>query len=163
MNTTPALRYILAPYVATPHDVVERLLHLADVRADDRVFDLGCGDGRVVIAAAKNFGASGVGIDIEPWWIEQANQNARDAGVEERVRFEAADALYFDVSNASVVFVYLVHWSMQKIAPLLRTQLAPGTRVVSLSFPIDDWQPTRSERFVDAEGSERVLHLWVVA
>jgi len=155
-------RYILAPYVATPPDVVARLLALAEVGSTDRVYDLGCGDGRVVIAAASECGATGVGIDIEPWWIDQARAAAEAAGVADRVAFRTEDALDCDVSAASVVFLYLVEWAMERIAPALRRQLAPGTRLVSLSFPIEGWTPTREHRFVDAEGTQRVLYLWTL-
>jgi predicted TPR repeat methyltransferase len=154
------LRYILAPYVATPADVVDRMLRLAGVGAQDTVLDLGCGDGRVAIAAARDYAARGLGVDIESWWIDQAQQAALAAGVSDRVRFELGDALHFDLSGASVVFIYLVDWSVQMVAARLRSQLAPGARIVSLSFPIKDWAPARTERFVDSESVPRVLYLW---
>jgi len=160
MDTTGSPRYILAPYMATPHEVVDRMLALAEVGPSDIVFDLGCGDGRVVIAAARDCGARGVGVDIEAWWIDQANAAAQGAGVSDRAEFRVGDALQLDLSQATVVFIYLVDWSVQMVAARLRTQLAPGARVVSLSFPISDWTPTRIERFVDAESNPRVLYLW---
>lgn len=154
--------HILAPYMATPQDVVERMLLLAAVGADDHVLDLGCGDGRVAISAARLHGATGSGIDIEPYWIEQSRHNAALAGVASHVDFSAQDATQCDLSRASVVFLYLVHWSMQMMAPRLRSQLRPGARIVSLSFPIDGWKPTEVDRFVDAGGVERTLYLWVL-
>ncbi len=160
MDTTGGPRYILAPYMATPHDVVDRMLALAEVGPSDNVFDLGCGDGRVVIAAARDRGARGVGVDIEAWWIDQANAAAQSAGVSDRAEFRVGDALQIELSQATVVFVYLVDWSVQMIAARLRAQLAPGARVVSLSFPISDWTPSKTERFIDAESNPRVLYLW---
>lgn len=160
MDSAGFPRYILAPYMATPHEVVDRMLALAEVGPSDTVFDLGCGDGRVVIAAARDRGARGVGVDIEAWWIDQANAAAQSAGVSDRAEFRVGDALQIELSQATVVFIYLVDWSVQLIAARLRAQLAPGARVVSLSFPISDWTPTRTERFVDAESNQRVLYLW---
>lgn len=154
--------HILAPYVATPEDVVARLLGLADVGPADRVLDLGCGDGRVAIAAAKDRGASGAGVDIEPYWIEESRRNAELAGVSDRVDFRADDATRCELAGASVVFLYLVQWSTQLLAPRLRAELQPGTRIVSLSFAIDNWTPKRIDRFIDSTGTERVLYLWVV-
>src|ERR671919_1136131 len=97
-----------APFVATPYDVVERMLTLAKVGPDDVVYDLGCGDGRIVIAAAQKFGARGVGVDIDPRLIVQAEANARTAGVQNRVKFIIGDAMKVDVSNATVVTLYLL-------------------------------------------------------
>lgn len=154
--------HILAPYVATPHEIVDRMLELADVGPDDRVIDLGCGDGRVVIASALARGARGIGIDIEPYWIEQARTAAAAAGVGERVRFEHADAMSFDLSGFSVVFLYLVHWSTQRMADRLCQDCAPGTRVVSHSFGFDTVSNTNSKIVADTEGCSRRLHLWVV-
>lgn len=155
-------QYILAPYVATPYEIVERMLDLANVGPEDRVMDLGCGDGRVVIASALARGARGVGIDIEPYWVEQARAAATAAGVDSRVHFEHADAMHFDLSGASVVFLYLVHWSTQRIADRLHRECAPGTRVVSHSFGFDAVATATSEIVADAEGCSRRLHLWVV-
>jgi SAM-dependent methyltransferase len=154
--------HILAPYVATPEDVVARMLDLASVGPADHVLDLGCGDGRVAIAAARDRGACGSGVDIEPYWIEESIRNAQNAGVADRVSFSAEDATRCKLESASVVFLYLVPWSMQMMAPRLRAELRPGARIVSLSFPIDNWTPARTDRFVDSAGTERVLYLWVV-
>jgi ribosomal protein L11 methylase PrmA len=136
------------------------MLALAQVTSQDQVYDLGCGDGRLVIAAALRYGARGVGVDIEAHWVEESRRNARAAGVEPRVRFETHDALTFDISPASVIVLYLVHWSMQLIAPIIASQVGPGTRIVSLSFPVVAWDPDRIEIFKDADGLERTLYLW---
>lgn len=156
------LQYILAPYVATPHEIVEKMLELANVGSGDRVLDLGCGDGRIVIASALLRGARGVGIDIERHWIEQARTKAAAAGVGDRVHFEQADAMSFDLSGASVVFLYLVHWSTQRIVDRLYRACSPGTRIVSHSFGFDTVPTATSVIVADAEGQPRRLHLWVV-
>ena len=157
---TPLHCDVLAPYMATPPEVVERMLRLAAVGADDLVYDLGCGDGRILIAAACA-GASGVGVDIESHWVELSRLNANAAGVAERVRFEQADALSLDLRQATVVVLYLVHWSVQRVLARVRSQCAPGTRVVSHSFPIE-LDGARSEWVIDAEGQRRQIHLWTV-
>ncbi len=154
-------RYILAPYVPTPPEVVEAMLRLGNVQASDRVYDLGCGDGRLVIGAAKACGASGIGVDIEPYWIEQSQENAALAGVSSLVHFECRDALTVDLSEASVVFLYLVHWSTQFIVSHIRRQLRPGTRVVSHSFPIESLSPTVVESVQLASGETHNIFLWL--
>jgi SAM-dependent methyltransferase len=152
-------RHILAPYMATPADVVERMVRLAEVGEGDVVYDLGCGDGRMAIAAGRR-GAHAVGVDIEPYWIEQARSNAAAAGVSARVSFEQRDALELDLAPATVVFMYLVQWSTQRVAAQILGQCAVGTRVVSHSFGFDT-VAARSETFEDASGQPRTLHLWV--
>jgi precorrin-6B methylase 2 len=154
-------RYILAPYVATADDVVEHMLDLAGVGPDDVVFDLGCGDGRLAIAAARR-GALAYGVDIEPWWVEHSRLNAEAAGVSDRARFEQRDAMDVDVSTASVVVLYLVHWSTQRMAAELLERCAPGTRVVSNSFPFEGCAGARTQPIIDATGKPRDLHLWVL-
>lgn len=152
--------HILAPYVPTPLDVVARLLELAQVTAGDVVHDLGCGDGRVVIEAARQHQASGVGVDTERYWIEQATQNAAAAGVSHLVLFQLQDALTADLSSATVIVLYLLHWSTQRLAPLIAARARAGTRVVSHGFPIDSWVPEKVESFTDSSGTPRTLYLW---
>lgn len=144
----------------TPHDVVERLLDLAEVTSRDVVYDLGCGDGRILVAAARRHGARGLGVDAEPHWVEESRRNAAAAGVEPLVRFELRDALTVDLSEATVIALYLVPWSMQRLAPRIASQAPAGARVVSHSFPIEGWMPDRVESFVDAGGARRTLYLW---
>jgi SAM-dependent methyltransferase len=153
----------LAPYVATPLDVVDRMLTLARVGADDVVYDLGCGDGRVVIMAAQKFGARGVGVDIEPTLIEQAIANARSAEVADRVTFRVQDALTVDVSPATVVTLYLLASANARLRPTLMQQLRPGSRIVSHNFPIGDWEPDVVDNFTDAGGRKRTLYMWRVS
>src|SRR4030095_7964591 len=121
----------LAPYVPTPSDVVDRILSLAKVGPRDVVYDLGCGDGRIVIAAAQKFGARGVGVDIGATLIKQAEANAKAAGVEGRVKFLVQDAMTVDVSDATVVTLYLLSASNVKLRPIWATQLRRGARIVS--------------------------------
>jgi ribosomal protein L11 methylase PrmA len=154
-------RYILAPYLPTPHDVVDRMLRLAEVTSEDVLYDLGCGDGRIVIAAAK-LGAQGVGVDIEPFRVAESRENAARAGVEHLTTFTAEDAMTLDVSRATVVTLYLVEWSTEKLMPLLTSQLRKGARIVSHSFPNRAMEPARVERWVNAAGENRALFLWTV-
>jgi SAM-dependent methyltransferase len=150
----------LAPFVATPPDVVDRMLTLAKVGPGDVVYDLGCGDGRIVIAAAQKFGARGVGVDIDAKLINQAEANAKAAGVEQRVRFVLEDALKTDVSDATVVTLYLLSASNVKLRPILTRQLRRGARIVSHSFAIGDWEPDVVDSFRDSSGTARTLYLW---
>src|SRR6478752_6834456 len=153
----------LAPFVATPPDVVDRMLRLAAVGPTDVVYDLGSGDGRIVIAAAKTFGARGVGIDIDPALVEQARANATAAGVSNRVTFRLEDAMTADVSDATVVTLYLLAASNVKLRPHLQAQLRPGARIVAHNFGMGDWEPQRVETFVDQGGMTRTLYLWTIA
>jgi SAM-dependent methyltransferase len=148
-----------APFVASPPDVVDRMLALAQVRADDVVYDLGCGDGRIVIAAARQHGARGVGVDIDPARIEEARANARRAGVEHLVTFRVEDARTTDLSDATVVTLYLVAALNAELRPRLAAQLRPGARIVSHNFPVGDWEPHRVDVFRSADGLTRTLYL----
>jgi tRNA G37 N-methylase Trm5 len=152
----------LAPYVPTPQDVVERMLTLAQVGKGDVVVDLGSGDGRLVVTAAKQFGARGIGIDIDPARIAEGRANATRAGVEGLVEFREQDALQADVSQATVVTLYLLSSSNVKLRPRLLSQLKPGARVVSHQFGMGDWAPEKVETFTDSNGTSRTLYLWTV-
>ncbi len=150
----------LAPYVPTPYDVVNRMLELAEVTRDDVVYDLGCGDGRIVITAAERFGARGVGIDYDPERIAEANANAARRGVDDLVTFIQQDAMAADVSEATVVTLYLLSSSNRKLRPILTRQLRPGARIVSHAFRMGDWRPDVTREFEDERGTLRTLHLW---
>ena len=130
----------LAPFVPTPQDVVDRMLELAGVTRDDVVYDLGCGDGRIVITAAQRYGARGVGVDIDPQRIAESKANAEREGVADLVEFVQQDALTVDVSDATVVTLYLLSSSNMKLRPLLTSQLLPGARIVSHAFSMGNWQ-----------------------
>ncbi|MCU1339826.1 MAG: methyltransferase [Bryobacterales bacterium] len=145
------------PYVPTSEAVVEAMLKLADVKSGELVYDLGCGDGRIVIAAAKNFGARGVGIDINPDRIREANENAQAAGVQNRVRFLERDLFTADIRDADVVTLYLLTSVNLKLRTKLLQELRPGTRVVSNTFDMGDWKPDK-EVMVDG----RRVMLWTV-
>jgi SAM-dependent methyltransferase len=134
------------PYVATSEDVVTRMLEIAEVRPGDVVYDLGSGDGRIVITAAQRYGARGVGIEIDPYRVYQARENARRAGVLDRVTFREQDLFEADFSDATVVTLYLLPNLNEKLRPLLFEQLDPGTRVVSHNFGIGDWAPDSTEQ-----------------
>ena len=150
----------LAPYVPTPQDVVDRMLKLGQVTKDDVVYDLGCGDGRIVVTAAKQFGARGVGVDIDPERIKESEANAKAAGVEHLVSFKLQDAMTVDVSPATVVTLYLLSASNMKLRPILTRQLRPGARIVSHAFTMGDWPPEKTDEFTDSTGSMRSLYLW---
>ena len=149
-----------APYVATPPDVVDRMLALASVTSRDVVYDLGCGDGRIVIAAAQKFGARGVGVDVDPVRIAEAQRNAARAQVEHLVTFRLEDALNTDVSEATVVTLYLLSAQNVALRPTLARQLRPGARIVSHNFAMGDWDPDVVDTFTSADGQSRTLYLW---
>jgi 23S rRNA G2445 N2-methylase RlmL len=146
-------------WVPTPDAVVTGMLKLANVGKDDVVYDLGCGDGKIVIAAAQQFGARGVGVDIDPQRIKESNDNAKKAGVTDRVTFVLGDI--FDpnvkISDATVVTLYLLPSLNEKLSPRLRSELKPGSRIVSHSFPMGDWTPDKTQ-----EIDGRSVHLWIV-
>ena len=151
----------LAPYVPTPEDVVDRMLTLADVRRSDVVVDLGCGDGRIPILAARTYGARGVGVDIDPVRIAEARANARAAGVEHLTEFRVEDALATDLSGASVVTLYLYSSANQALRPRLQQQLRPGARVVSHAFSMGpSWPADKVDTFTSARGDSVTLYLW---
>ena len=151
------------PYLPTTEQAVHEMLKLAGVTSADVVYDLGCGDGRIVIAAAKDFGARGVGIDINPDRIREANENARKAGVEKLVRFEENDLFKADIHEATVVTLFLLNTVDLQLRPKLLADLKPGTRIVSNTFKMGDWVP---ERHVEVQTAEKWfskdLYLWIV-
>jgi ribosomal protein L11 methylase PrmA len=150
----------LAPYVPTPQDVVDRMLALAGVGKNDVVYDLGCGDGRIPITAAKRFGARGVGVDIDPERIKEANANAAAAGVASLVSFRLQDAMQTNLSEATVVTLYLLSASNLRLRPILTRQLKPGARIVSHSFGMGDWRAEKVDSFTDTDGRSQTLYLW---
>lgn len=144
-------------YVPTREPVMDAMLRLAQVDSSDVVYDLGCGDGRIVIAAAQRFGATGVGIDLDPQRIKEANENADDAGVAEKVEFIQGDLFDSDFSEATVVTLYLLTELNNRLKPMLMEQLKPGTRVVSHAFSMGDWEPDHQE---EVDGT--TVYLWTI-
>ena len=158
---SPAAPQKLVPYVPTGHEVVDRMLALAQVTKDDVVFDLGSGDGRIPIAAAKTYGAKGVGLDIDPDRIKESWVNAKAAGVEGRVDFREQDVLKADISEATVVTLYLLSSFNERLRPILTKQLKPGTRIVSHAFSMGPtWPADKIDRFTTSTGDETTLYLW---
>jgi len=149
-----------APFVVTPLDVVQEMLKLAEVRQDDVVFDLGSGDGRIVITAAREYGARGTGFELEPDLVRRAREDARRAGVGGLAEFYVQDVLTVDVTGATVVTIYLSREANLKLRPRLLSQLRPGSRVISHEFDMGEWQPSRILRFRDTAGGEHTLLLW---
>jgi len=145
------------PFVPSSHEVVGQMLKLAEVKPGDVVYDLGCGDGRIVIAAAKDFGARSVGVDINPERIRESQENAEKAGVAGRVKFVEGDLFQADISKATVVTLYLLPDVNLRLRPKLLQDLKPGTRVVSHSFDMGDWKP---EKTVELNG--RTLYRWII-
>lgn len=145
-------------YVPTPVEIVDRMLDVAHVRAGDVVYDLGCGDGRMVIAAAKKFGTRGVGVDLDPARIREARANARREGVERLVTFKVGDLFEADITEATVVMLYLLPELNRRLKPKLFAELQPGARVVSHDFDMGrDWPP---EKYVKL-GSDGI-YLWTM-
>jgi len=153
---------LLAPYVVSPRGIVGEMLALAEVRPDDVVYDLGSGDGRIVIEAAR-LGARGVGVELDPALVAQARENARRARVEERVEFIVADALSVDLHAATVVTLYLGFEANLKLRPRLREHLRPGARVVSYEFDMGDWPPSALTRVWDESSGAHLIYLWRIA
>ncbi len=152
-----ALRGPDVVFVPTPPQVVDRMLSVARVGRGDVLYDLGCGDGRIVIEAAKRFGTRGVGIDIDPQRIAEARANARAAGVEHLVQFRNADLFETDFSEATVVTLYLLPSLNVKLRPKLWKELRRGARVVSHDFDMGDWKPLQTHQL-----GNRTVYFWTI-
>ncbi|HEV8095632.1 MAG TPA: 50S ribosomal protein L11 methyltransferase [Burkholderiales bacterium] len=158
---------VRAPFITTPEDVVERMLALAGTGPADHVVDLGSGDGRIVIAAAKLHGARGLGVDIDAKLVEISRDNARRAGVANLVEFEERDVLLTDLSRATVVTIYLLPSLIDRLQPKLLDELRPGARIVSHAFAMKGWKPDRVEKVwlrspYLRQGDESTIFLWIV-
>jgi SAM-dependent methyltransferase len=155
------------PFVPSPMPVVLRMLELAEFKKGDVLYDMGSGDGRIVIEAAKQYGVRGVGIDLNAELVEKARANAVQQGVSHLVEFRAADGLSVDISEATVVTLYMFKWFNNQLRPKLQ-QLRPGSRIIAHDFDIDDWQPTRVEYVNPSESASsefsepRTLYIWKI-
>ncbi len=153
--------YLDVPFVPTPYEVVEEMLRLADVGKDDIIYDLGCGDGRIVIMAAEKTGARGVGIDIDPQRIKESRENSIKAKVTNRVRFLQKDLFKANISKATVVTLYLTSDVNLKVHPKLLRELKPGTRIVSNDFDMAEWEPDKTLE-VTSDYESYTIYYWVV-
>ena len=154
------------PFVPSPPHVVQRMLEVAEIKKGDVLYDMGSGDGRIVIEAAKKFGVRGVGIDLNAELVAKARENAEKEGVSHLVEFRAQDGLTVDISEATVVTLYMFKWFNNALRPKLQ-KLKSGSRVVAHDFDIDDWKPTRIENVsAPKDGSDyaesRTLYIWIV-
>lgn len=145
------------PYVPTPQEVVDEMLKLANIKSTDVLYDLGCGDGRIVVTAAKRYGIRAVGVDINPERISEANENARKAGVADKVKFIQGDLFQTSLKEPTVLTLYLLPAVNLKLRPKILDEMKPGSRVVSHSFDMGDWAP---EKTVDVD--YRKIYFWTV-
>jgi len=144
-------------YVPTPQEVVEDMLRLVDLKKGDVLYDLGSGDGRIPVTAAKKYGVRAVGIDIDPYRIEEARENARKAGVTGLVEFRNQDLFKSSFTEATVITLYLLPELNVRLQPRLLAELKPGTRIVSHAFGMGDWQP---EKKLESKG--RTIYFWTI-
>ncbi len=144
-------------YVPTPQEVVDRMLEMAEVKATDFVIDLGCGDGRMVVTAARKYGASGYGVDINPVRIQESNENAKKSGVTDKATFKVADLFQENIGKADVMTMYLLTEINRRLRPKILAELKPGSRVVSHAFDMGDWEPDQRDVV-----SSKQIYLWYV-
>jgi predicted O-methyltransferase YrrM len=149
------------PYVPSDDKVVAAMLDIAKVKKSDILYDLGSGDGRIPITAAKRFGTRGTGVEIDPVRVAEARENAKKAGVEDRVRFIEGDIFEADIKNATVVMLYLLPDVNLKLRPKLLSELKPGTRIVSHNYDMGDWEPEKSVR-INLPNGTHVVYFWTV-
>lgn len=150
------------PFVPTPPEVIDRMLELAQVAKDDIVYDLGSGDGRILIRAARKYGVRGVGIEIDPDLVRRSQIRAQAEGVDHLIEFREQDALTVDASPATVVTLYMLLEFNAKLRPILDRQLKPGTRVVSHDFDIEGWTPQHAEKVRGGPLHDHILYLFKI-
>ena len=152
----------IVPYVPTPQEVVERMLELAQVKKGDVVYDLGSGDGRIVVTAAKKYGVKAIGFEIDPERIKESAENIQKAGVGDLVEIRQQDIRTVDLSPATVLTMYLLPEVNLMIRPNIWKQMKPGSRVVSHDFDMGDWKPLKTEHIKDGSSWDHTLYLWHV-
>jgi SAM-dependent methyltransferase len=150
----------IARYVPTPQEVVERMLELAEIRKEDLLYDLGSGDGRIVITAARRYGVKAVGFEIDPGLVKKSRDSIREAGLEQLVEIREQDVRTVDLSPASVLTMYLSRAANLRLRFAITRQLKPGSRVVSHDFGMGNWQPDRIDQLTDSAGFSRTIYLW---
>ena len=154
------------PFVPTPIEVVDKMLELAEIKKGDVVYDLGSGDGRIVIRAAKKYGARAVGIEMDRLLLDKARKDAKAAGVSHLVEFRAEDAMKTDLSKATVVTLYMLPWFNEAMKPNFKKYLKPGARIVAHDFGIAGWEPDKTEKLAEIEikpgglRHQHTLYLW---
>ncbi|MBN9657817.1 MAG: class I SAM-dependent methyltransferase [Acidobacteria bacterium] len=136
----------LAPYVTSPQPIVEKMLEIARLKNGETLFDLGCGDGRILFSAARTFGAKAVGVELSPTLVKRVQQSADSQGLKDQVRVIEGDMMSVDVASANVVSLYLMTDANEQLRPKLEKELKPGSRVVSLEFKIKGWKPSKVEK-----------------
>ena len=162
LNLVRAQEGKIVPYVPTPQEVVERMLDLAQVKKGDVVYDLGSGDGRIVVTAAKKYGVKAIGFEIDPERIKESHENIKKAGVENLVEIRQQDIRTVDLSPATVLTMYLLPEVNLMIRPNIWKQMKPGSRVVSHDFDMGDWKPLKTENIKDGSSWDHTLYLWHV-
>jgi SAM-dependent methyltransferase len=150
----------VAPFVPTPHDVVERMLELAEIKPEDILYDLGSGDGRIVIAAARRYGIKAIGFELDPSLVNRSRDSIKQAGLESLAEIHERDIRTVDLSGASVLTLYLYPGANLRLRAAIMSQLKPGSRVVSHDFGMGSWKPDRVERIKDSSGLMRTIYLW---
>jgi SAM-dependent methyltransferase len=150
----------LAPYVPTPQEVVDRMLELAELKPGDILYDLGSGDGRIVITAARRYGVKAVGFEINPLLVKESRANVRQAGLEGWVEIREEDIRNVDLSRASVLTLFLFPAANLRLRSAIMRQLKPGSRVISHNYGMGNWQPDRIEKLTDSTGLSRTIYLW---
>ena len=162
LNLARAQEGKIVPYVPTPQEVVDRMLDLAQVKKGDVVYDLGSGDGRIVVTAAKKYGVKAIGFEIDPQRIKESHDNIKKAGVESLVEIRQQDIRTVDLSGATVLTMYLLPEVNLMIRPNIWKQMKPGSRIVSHDFDMGDWKPLKTENIKDGSNWDHTLYLWHV-
>jgi hypothetical protein len=153
----------VAPFVTTPHEVVSRMLELAEIKEGDVLYDLGSGDGRIVVAAAREYGIKAVGFEIDPVLVKDSREIIKQAGLERLVEIREQDIRTVDFSPATVVTMYLYPGANLRLRPVLMRDLKPGSRVISHDFGMGSWKPDRVARFKDSADLSRTIYRWRIA